>query len=200
MGLKLIHVHNELISTLLITLPADALAVASHQQAQWSLMMTSSNRNILHVICPLCWEFTSEFPSQRPVMRSFDVCFDLRLNKRLSKQLKRWWFETASHSLWCHFNVSKVCRSKNQNSIQHYLFLYVKALLKGLRYINTLSSPLTIIYCRTWIFPSIHEIYSYWAQQLILCYCACVIFWNEKCFLYVDFSCLWFYDTGIILC
>ena len=47
-----------------------------------------------------------EFPAQRPVTRSFDVFFDLRLNKRLSKQSWGWWFETLSHSLWRHCNVS----------------------------------------------------------------------------------------------
>ena len=47
---------------------------------------------------------TGEFTPQRPVMRSFGVFFDLRLIKRLSKQSKRWWFETASRSLWRHCN------------------------------------------------------------------------------------------------
>ena len=45
-----------------------------------------------------------EFLTQRPVTRSFDVFIDLRLNKRLSKQSWGWWFETPSHSLWCHCN------------------------------------------------------------------------------------------------
>ena len=47
-----------------------------------------------------------EFPAQRPVTRSFDVFFDLRPNKRLSKQSRGWWFETLSHSLWCHCNAN----------------------------------------------------------------------------------------------
>ena len=49
---------------------------------------------------------TGEFPSQRPVTRrwSFDVFLHLCLNKRLSKQSWGWWFETPSHSLWCHCN------------------------------------------------------------------------------------------------
>ena len=68
--------------------------------------MTSSNGNIFRVTGPLCGEFTGEFPSQRPVTRSFDVFFDLRLNKRLSKQSWGWWFETPSHPLWRHCNVS----------------------------------------------------------------------------------------------
>ena len=45
-----------------------------------------------------------EFPAQRPVTRSFDVFFDLHLNKRLSKLSRGCWFETLSHSLWCHRN------------------------------------------------------------------------------------------------
>ena len=49
---------------------------------------------------------TGEFPSQRPVTWSFDVFIDLRLNERLCKQSRRWWFETPSHPLWCHCNVS----------------------------------------------------------------------------------------------
>ena len=40
------------------------------------------------------------------MMRNFDVFFDLHLSKRLSKQSRRRWFETPSHSLWCHCNVT----------------------------------------------------------------------------------------------
>ena len=47
-----------------------------------------------------------EFPTIRPVTQSFDVYFDLRPDKRLSKQLWGWWFETLSHSLWRHRNVT----------------------------------------------------------------------------------------------
>ena len=46
-----------------------------------------------------------EFSSQRQVTRSFDVFFHLCLNKRLSEQLWGWWYETLSHSLWCHCNA-----------------------------------------------------------------------------------------------
>ena len=68
-------------------------------------MMTSSNGNVFRVTGPLCGNspVTGEFPSQRPVTRSFDVSFDLQLNKRLSKQSWGWWLETASGSLWCHW-------------------------------------------------------------------------------------------------
>ena len=44
------------------------------------------------------------FSSQRPVTRSVDVFFDPSLNKRLSKQSIHPWFDTPSHSLWCHCN------------------------------------------------------------------------------------------------
>ena len=72
------------------------------------IIMTSSDGNILRVTGPLAGNSpvtpaTCEFPSQRPVMRSFDVFYDLRVN-RLSKQSRRRWFETASRSLWLHFN------------------------------------------------------------------------------------------------
>ena len=42
---------------------------------------------------------------------SHEVFFDMRLNKRMSKQSRRWWFETPSHSLWCHSN--NICGARN---------------------------------------------------------------------------------------
>ena len=70
--------------------------------------MTSSNGNSFRVTGHLCGEFTGpgEFPAQRPVTRGFDVFFDLRPDKQLSKQSWGWWFETPSHSLWRHRNVT----------------------------------------------------------------------------------------------
>ena len=47
-----------------------------------------------------------EFPAERPVTWSFDVFYDMRPNKRLSKRSRGWWFETPSHPLWRHSNVS----------------------------------------------------------------------------------------------
>ena len=47
---------------------------------------------------------SGEVPSQR--LMSFDVFFDLCSNKRLSKQSWGWWFETLSHPLWRHCNVT----------------------------------------------------------------------------------------------
>ena len=49
---------------------------------------------------------TGEFPTQMPVTQSFDVFFDLRPNKRLSEQSWGRWFDTPSHSLWRHCNVT----------------------------------------------------------------------------------------------
>ena len=62
---------------------------------------------------------TGGFPSQRPVTRSFSVsltkasdaelwCFLWSAPERLSKQSRRWWFVTASRSLWHHCNDSLV--------------------------------------------------------------------------------------------
>ena len=48
--------------------------------------------------------------AQRPVTRSFDVFFDVRLIKRLSKHSRGWWFETLSHPLWRHRNVTRVTK------------------------------------------------------------------------------------------
>ena len=83
----------------------------SHETVVWALchtMMTSWNRNIFHVSGHLCGEFTAHrwIPAWRPVTRSFDVFFDLRLNQRFSKQSVGWWFETPSHPLWHHCNIS----------------------------------------------------------------------------------------------
>ena len=73
-------------------------------------MITSSHGNIFRVTVHFCGEFTGHrwIPSQRPVTRSFDVFFDLRQNKRLSKRSWGLWFETPSHPLWRHCNVSIV--------------------------------------------------------------------------------------------
>ena len=60
----------------------------------------------LLAICAENSPVPGEFPTQRPVTRSFDVNCDLRPDKRLSKQSWGWWFETLSHSLWRHRNVS----------------------------------------------------------------------------------------------
>ena len=60
----------------------------------------------LLVLCVGGSPVTGEFPSQRPVTESFDGFFDLRLYKGFSKQSWSWWFETPSHPLWRHCNVS----------------------------------------------------------------------------------------------
>ena len=70
-----------------------------------------------------------EFPSQRPVTRSFDVFFDLRLNKRLSKRSWGWWFETLSHPLWRHCNVSEmsgpICMERKGDEMLGEHFSYI---------------------------------------------------------------------------
>ena len=65
-----------------------------------------TNGNISQIIGPFWGEppVTGGFPSQRPMTQSFDVFFDLHLKKWLSEQLRRRWFKTSSHSLWCHIN------------------------------------------------------------------------------------------------
>ena len=68
-----------------------------HQMETFSALLT---------ICAENSPVPGEFIAQRPVARSFDVIFDLRLNKRLSKQWWGWWFETLSHPLWRHRNIS----------------------------------------------------------------------------------------------
>ena len=71
-------------------------------------MMTSSNGNIFRGTGHLCGEFTGtcEYPAQKPATWNFDVFFDLRQNKRLGKQSWGWLFETPSHPLWRHCNVT----------------------------------------------------------------------------------------------
>ena len=69
------------------------------------LMMTSTNWNIFCVTGTLCGEFTGHpwIPLTKASDAKLWCFFYLRLNKRLSKQSRRWWFETPSRSLWCHF-------------------------------------------------------------------------------------------------
>ena len=71
-----------------------------------SIMMTSSNGNILRATGHLCGNspVTGEFPSQRPVTWGCDVSFDLYPNKRFNTQSRRRWFETQLLSLWRNCN------------------------------------------------------------------------------------------------
>ena len=54
--------------------------------------------SVLLALCEGNPPVSGGFPSQRPVTRT--------LNKRLRKQSRRRWFETPSHSLWRHCNVT----------------------------------------------------------------------------------------------
>ena len=84
----------------------DSLTPLGARPSSGTVMMTSSNGNILRVISPCAGNssVTGEFPAQSPVTRSLDVSFDLHLNKRLNKQSRGWLFETPSRSLWRHCN------------------------------------------------------------------------------------------------
>ena len=75
-------------------------------QNRISIMMTSSNGNIVRVTGLLCEEspVPGKFSAHRPVTQSFDVFFYLRLNTQLSKQWRRRWSEMPSRSLWRHCN------------------------------------------------------------------------------------------------
>ena len=85
-------------------------------------MMTSSNRNIYHVmaLCAGNSSVTGEFPPQNPVTRSFDDFFDLRLNKRWSEQSRRRWLETPSH-----YGVSVMNDDQDKRSINVLLVLNI---------------------------------------------------------------------------
>ena len=103
-------------------------------------MMTSSNGNIfaLLAICAGNSPVTGEFPAQRPVTRNFDVFFDLRLNKRLSKQWWSWWFDTPSHPLWRHCNVSNVglYNGCNLTSVTWHDQCYTNAILESVCWLS----------------------------------------------------------------
>ena len=71
------------------------------------------------VLCAGNSPVPGEYSAQRPVTRSFDAFFDLRLNKRLSKQSWGWWFETQSHSLWRHSNVSFISSGYREWNMRH---------------------------------------------------------------------------------
>ena len=73
----------------------------------------------LLVLCAGNSPVAGEFPAQRPVTRSFVAFFDLRLNKRLSKQSWGWWFETQSHPLWRHSNVSFISSGYREWNTRH---------------------------------------------------------------------------------
>ena len=75
-----------------------------------SFMMTSLNGNMFRVIGHLCGKFTGHRWISRTKASDAELwCYcDLRLNKQLSKQWWGWWFETPSHPLWRHCNVTNL--------------------------------------------------------------------------------------------
>ena len=110
--------------------------------------------------------FPGEFPAQRPVTRSFDVFFDLRPNIRLSKQSWGWWFETPSHSLWCHCNVPELCTNLQNmhiwswDAVWSFLTFYIHRIPgAGYMYNRKLSSwPIRHSPCVQVIHQSIHVV------------------------------------------
>ena len=99
--------------------------------------MTSSNGNILRVTGHLCGDFPG--PRWVPRTKASDAepwCFlwsvDLRLNKRLDKQSWGWWFETPSHPLWRHCNVSTFRYALNQNGSGSSTSVFTGSLLGNL--------------------------------------------------------------------
>ena len=66
---------------------------------------------------------TGDVPPQRPVTRGFDVFLDLRMKKRLVKHSRRRWFETSSHSLWCHCNIIWPCHANDVLYNTTYIWL-----------------------------------------------------------------------------
>ena len=68
-------------------------------------MMKLSNGNIFHVTDPLCGEFTGH--RWIPLTKASGAelwCFLLSVYEQMVEQARRRWFETLSHSLWCHCN------------------------------------------------------------------------------------------------
>ena len=80
----------------------------NYNLSAFGFMMTSSNGNISALLAISAGNspITGEFPTQRPVTQSFDVFYYLHRNTQLSKRSWGWWFETPSHPLLRHCNVS----------------------------------------------------------------------------------------------
>ena len=92
--------HDEVISILVLKRWFPCIRVSTWWRHQMETFYA------LLAICAGNSPVSGEFRTQIPVTRSFNVFFDLRLNKRLSKQPWGWWFETLSHPLWRHCNLS----------------------------------------------------------------------------------------------
>ena len=99
--------HNTQSTTPFSVVPSNVPACAVLEKALWRHQMETFSA--LLAFCAGNSPVTGEFPAQWPVTRSFDAFFNLRLNKPSSKQSWGWWFETPSHSLWCHCNDYQLC-------------------------------------------------------------------------------------------
>ena len=127
-----------------IIIDINALALCkpywSWEMSWWRHQMETFSA--LLAICAGNSPVPGEFPAQWPVTRSFDVLFDLRLNKRFSKQSWGWCFETASRSLWRHYNVYNI------STLYHLMFLYkhiksvVTSILELFRFVLNIEYPL----------------------------------------------------------
>ena len=125
-------------------------------------MMTSSNRNIFHILA-LCAGNSlviGKFPSQKPGTRGLDIFFDLCLNKQLSKQLWGWCFEMPSHSSWRHCNVCSTTQSAFQ--VEELMTLFKEHIWKS--YFPTNQVSMRQIICGWLILDGITNI-SQWFRQ-----------------------------------
>ena len=107
-------------------------------------MMTSSNGNIFRVTGHLCGEFTGLRWIPRTKASDAELwCF--LWCARLSKHSRGWWFETLSHPLWRHRNVTV---DQHENLTHSIAFLHSIALFV-LHWVIT-SYPQI---CKRWRFP-----------------------------------------------
>ena len=100
-------------------------------------MMTSSNGNIFRVTGHLCGEFTGLRWIPRTKASDAELwCF--LWCARLSKHSRGWWFETLSHPLWRHRNVSNgfffliIFQCPPGMTVCHKLMIFYTAITKHL--------------------------------------------------------------------
>ena len=100
-------IRESIASIVKIRIPSKVYPTGSHREHNFSWWRHQMETfSALLAICAGNSPVSGEFPAQRPVTRSFDVFLDVCLIKRLSKHSRGWWFETLSHPLWRHRNVS----------------------------------------------------------------------------------------------
>ena len=122
-----------------ITLPVISLVLILFQSnAHSSVSMVHKYDDVILALFSGNSPATGEFPTQRPVMGSFDVFFHLGLTKQLIQQSWGWWFETASRTLWLHYDDKpfswwafitscwNIYRNNVSQSFIHNLLIYVE--------------------------------------------------------------------------